>query len=105
MKRLNVTATAVAAVVTVLVAGCSSASPPLGESVAQRRPPVTETRAARSHQDGARAEPGSGQPVLSVGVSDPDTQLILPWFLADIVDAVNTHQSFGDLLHTMKSGL
>ncbi|WP_027801864.1 hypothetical protein [Paraburkholderia dilworthii] len=109
MKLFNVTATAtalaVAVVVAVLVGGCSSAWPPPGEPVAQHVPPVTETRTARSHQNAARAEPESRPPVLSVGVSDPDTQLILPWFLADIVDAVNTHQSFGDLLHTMKDGL
>jgi hypothetical protein len=38
-------------------------------------------------------------------VSDPDTQLILPWFLADIINAVNAHQSFGSALNTMKQGL
>jgi len=38
-------------------------------------------------------------------VTDPGTQLILPWFLADIINAVNTHQSFGSTLNTMKQGL
>ncbi|WP_322028752.1 hypothetical protein [Paraburkholderia sp. J76] len=33
--------------------------------------------------------PASKPPRLTVGVSDPDTQLILPWFLNDIINFVN----------------
>jgi len=59
----------------------------------------------RTAQNPPRAAPASKPPVLSVGVSDPDTQLILPWFLTDMIDAVNSHQSFGDFLNAMKAGL
>lgn len=44
-------------------------------------------------------------PVLSIGVSDPDTKLNLPWFLTDIVNAVNTHQSTRCFFHALKSGI
>ncbi|HKT94944.1 MAG TPA: hypothetical protein VJS30_00220 [Paraburkholderia sp.] len=37
----------------------------------------------------ARGNSPSKPPALSVGVSDPDTQLILPWFLTDLINAVN----------------
>lgn len=40
----------------------------------------------------------AAEPVLRVGVSDPNTQLILPWFLADIVDAINNRTPPADLL-------
>ena len=64
-----------------------------------------DTGAMRTAQNPPRAAPASKPPVLSVGVSDPDTQLILPWFLTDMIDAVNSHQSFGDFLNAMKAGL
>jgi hypothetical protein len=35
------------------------------------------------------ADPASRPPRLTVGTSYPDTQLILPWFLNDIIDFVN----------------
>jgi hypothetical protein len=35
--------------------------------------------------------PASAPPRLTVGTSYPDTQLILPWFLNDIIDFVNYH--------------
>ncbi|MXK61430.1 hypothetical protein GRT41_34135 [Burkholderia pseudomallei] len=41
-------------------------------------------------------------PSIRVCVSDPDTQLNLPWFLTDIINAVNTRQSGGELLHQMR---
>ncbi|WP_206952622.1 hypothetical protein [Trinickia acidisoli] len=44
-------------------------------------------------------------PVLSIGVSDPNTKLNLPWFLTDFVNAVNTHQSAHCLLHALRSGI
>ncbi|CAB3673629.1 hypothetical protein [Paraburkholderia rhynchosiae] len=106
MKSFYVTAAAAAAAaVAVLFAGCSSTWSPANGQTVQRVPASTETRASRTVHGAALPEPASRPPVLSVGVSDPDTQLILPWFLADIVNAVNTHQSVGDLLHTMKNGL
>ncbi|MDP9647665.1 hypothetical protein [Paraburkholderia caledonica] len=111
MKPFYVAATAGIAVVaaaTMLLAGCSSAWPPPGEPVASHVSATTETRTSSAYQ-GAKpataAAPVARPPALSVGVTDPGTQLILPWFLADIVNAVNTRQSFGDLMHTMKNGL
>jgi len=48
-------------------------------------------------QNTLAAEPANAQstdkPRLTVGVSDPNTQLILPWFLTDIINAVNSHPS------------
>ncbi len=41
-------------------------------------------------------------PSIRVCVSDPDTQLTLPWFMTDIINAVNTRQSGGELLHQMR---
>ncbi|MEC5408163.1 hypothetical protein VOM14_21655 [Paraburkholderia sp. MPAMCS5] len=90
----------------VLAAGCSSAWPPAHEaasgSLSQQAPQRPHQQAP---QQAPQQQPPHKPPVLSVGVSDPDTQLILPWFLADIVNAINTHQSAGDLMQTMKGGL
>ncbi|NPT43929.1 hypothetical protein GNZ12_21995 [Paraburkholderia sp. 1N] len=44
-------------------------------------------------------------PVISVGVSDPNTQLILPWFLTDIINAINTRTSASDYLRTVGHGI
>ncbi|WOD15156.1 hypothetical protein [Paraburkholderia kirstenboschensis] len=106
MKPFYVAATAaVAAAVTMPLGGCSSAWPPPAEPVAQHASPANETRASPAYQGATTTAPATKPPALSVGVTDPNTQLILPWFLADIVNAVNTRQSFGDLMHTMKNGL
>jgi len=40
--------------------------------------------------------------LIRVCVGDSDTQLNLPWFLTDIINAVNMHESVGDLLHKMR---
>jgi hypothetical protein len=50
---------------------------------------------------GARA--ASKAPPIRVCVGDSDTQLNLPWFLTDILTAVDTHQSPRDLLHKMRN--
>ncbi|WP_175780506.1 hypothetical protein [Burkholderia anthina] len=44
----------------------------------------------------------SKAPPIRVCVSDADTQLNLPWFLTDVLTAVDTHQSPRDLLHKMR---
>ncbi|AFT89239.1 hypothetical protein [Paraburkholderia phenoliruptrix] len=111
MKLFHVTATATAAAaLALLLAACSSSAwPPAGEPVAQHVSSAADTGAGtpamRTAQNPPRAAPASKPPVLSVGVSDPDTQLILPWFLTDMIDAVNSHESFGDFLNAMKAGL
>jgi hypothetical protein len=55
------------------------------------------TAAPSAQQNTVAAEPANAQsadkPRLTVGVSDPNTQLILPWFLTDIINAVNSHPS------------
>ncbi|MCU9952896.1 MULTISPECIES: hypothetical protein [Burkholderia] len=45
----------------------------------------------------------SKAPPIRVCVGDSDTQLNLPWFLTDVLNAVDTHQSPGDLLHKMRN--
>ena len=99
MKPFRATAALV-----VFVAGCSSASPPSYKQAVQHIPANTNTCIARANHGATCPVSTSKPPVLSVGVSDPDTQLILPWFLTDIINAVNTHESAGDLLHTIGSG-
>ncbi|WP_431825796.1 hypothetical protein [Burkholderia sp. F1] len=86
----------------VLVAGCSSA--PANLPITRQIPPDTHTCALRASPCATRTDATSKPPVLSVGVSDPDTQLILPWFLTDIINAVNTHESATDFLHAIRSG-
>lgn len=92
------------AALAVFTAGCSSAWPPNNQQSAQHRPADTNENVPCVNYGAARAGCTSKPPVLVVGVSDPDTQLILPWFLTDIVNAVNTHESVGDFLSTIKSG-
>ncbi len=60
--------------------------------------------AVNSGHASTRAEPTSKPPRLSVGVSYPDTQLNLPWFLTDVINAVNTRESPRCLLHTLGKG-
>lgn len=47
----------------------------------------------------------TSQPTLRVGLSDPNTQLVLPWFLADLVDAVNQRTSPHDLAKKLREGI
>ncbi|KVX94839.1 hypothetical protein [Burkholderia ubonensis] len=97
MKLLRATVALV-----VLVAGCSSV--PATQPIARQIPPDAHTCASRASPCATRDAAASKPPVLSVGVSDPDTQLILPWFLTDIINAVNTHESSGDFLRAIRSG-
>jgi hypothetical protein len=53
----------------------------------------------------AAAGPASKPPVLTIGVSDPNTKLNLPWFLTDLVNAVNTHQSPHCLVRALRNGI
>ena len=72
MKRL-----CCAAFLLVVVAGCAST------------PPAAETDTYMLHSPAPPGSHSSKPPRLTVGVSDPDTQLILPWFLNDIINFVN----------------
>ncbi|WP_322013112.1 hypothetical protein [Paraburkholderia sp. J12] len=70
----------------VFLAGCASSWPPANGQAANTSPADTDTYLLHS----ANA-PASRPPRLTVGTSYPDTQLILPWFLNDIIDLVNYH--------------
>ncbi|MEX3789137.1 hypothetical protein [Paraburkholderia sp. BR14374] len=63
----------------VFAAGCTSTSPPANPQAAH------DTNAYILHAPDAAARP----PRLTVGTSYSDTQLILPWFLNDIINFVN----------------
>jgi len=82
-----------AAALVLFAAGCTSTSPPA-------QAPVAGPDSARAHTSHAyilhtpeNTAPGDAAatrpPRLTVGVSDPDTELILPWFLNDIINFVN----------------
>lgn len=73
----------------VLTAGCASTWSPANNQTAQRIPADTDTYIPRANHGATRGDSTSKPPVLSVGVSYSDTQLILPWFLTDIINAVN----------------
>lgn len=42
---------------------------------------------------------------LHIGLSDPYTQLVLPWFLAEVVDAINQRTSWQALPARLKDGI
>ncbi|KVH58725.1 hypothetical protein WS89_01660 [Burkholderia sp. MSMB1072] len=55
-------------------------------------------------RDTAQAAGSSAHaPPIRVCVGDSDTQLNLPWFLTDVLTAVDTHQSPSGLLHKMRN--
>ncbi|HEF5873144.1 TPA: hypothetical protein SAY52_003789 [Burkholderia cenocepacia] len=56
---------------------------------------------SREAAPGARSP--SGAPPIRVCVGDSDTQLNLPWFLTDVLTAVDTHQSPSGLFHKMRN--
>lgn len=85
----------------------ASASTQCYAHAAAPQTPRTDPSECTASADPSRAPKGSGTqpPVLSIGVSDPDTKLNLPWFLTDIVHAVNTHQSARCFFRALKSGI
>jgi len=105
-SRFTATAAiAATAAVTVVLSACSTAWPPPGEATAHQPSTGTAEHSALAAQTPQHAAPKLNRPALTVGVTDPNTQLILPWFLADTINAINTRQSFGDLLNRMKEDL
>lgn len=83
MKSLCLAAVAVA-----FVAGCASPSSQPGQQTVWPGTPGTNAYLLHA-PDSAPPGTGSRPPRLTVGTSYPDTQLILPWFLNDIIDFVN----------------
>lgn len=71
-----------AAVLVVFVAGCASTSTTANSD---------ESQSYMLHGAGGGVASGAASkpPRLTVGTSYPDTQLILPWFLNDIINFVN----------------
>ncbi|MFL9965846.1 hypothetical protein PQR02_33485 [Paraburkholderia sediminicola] len=78
-----------AAALVVLIAGCASKSPPADNQTARGGPADSDTYILHAPNGAARGDSTSKPPRLSVGVSYSDTQLILPWFLNDIINFVN----------------
>ncbi|MCC8393000.1 hypothetical protein LJ656_10405 [Paraburkholderia sp. MMS20-SJTR3] len=77
-----------AAALVVLVTGCTSTSSPASDQLA--RPPSVDTDTYMLHApDGAKPASAERAQRLTVGTSYSDTQLILPWFLNDIINFVN----------------
>nr|WP_311527136.1 hypothetical protein [uncultured Ralstonia sp.] len=65
--------------------------------LAHSQPPVPT-------QQAKPAAPASTN-TLRVGLSDPGTQLVLPWFLADLVDAVNRRAAPQDFAKKLRDGI
>lgn len=78
-----------AAALVVLTAGCTSTSSSADDLSAPPGSADTDTYILHSTNGMMRTDATSRPPRLTVGVSDPDTQLILPWFLNDIINFVN----------------
>jgi hypothetical protein len=76
-----------AAALIVLTAGCASRWSPPNNQTAQ--PSDTDTYVLHTTDGATPGYSASSPPRLSVGVSYPDTQLILPWFLNDIIGLIN----------------
>ncbi|RQH07133.1 hypothetical protein D1Y85_10785 [Paraburkholderia dinghuensis] len=81
--------TCFAAALVVLAAGCESASLPVDNQTSRPGPAGTDTYILHSTGGITPGDSASKPPRLSVGTSYPDTQLILPWFLNDIINFVN----------------
>ena len=88
-----------------LTAACSPAWPDASTHLRQTAQPDTLVPAPVAVNDQKHTAPPANAPVISVGVSDPNTQLILPWFLTDIINAINTRTSAGDFLRTVGRGI
>jgi hypothetical protein len=90
----------------VLIAlACSPAWSYGSVQLAQEAQPDTRAPTSAAAQDPHYAAPKADTPVITVGVSDPNTQLILPWFLTDIINAVNSHSSADEFLHNVGRGM
>jgi len=92
----------------VLVIALAAASlPALAGSSASPVPQQARNCVPSSTSASPGTAPGSRStskaPPIRVCVGDSDTQLNLPWFLTDVLTAVDTHQSPRDLFHKMRN--
>ncbi|MGF7000780.1 hypothetical protein [Paraburkholderia sp. GAS32] len=83
-----------------LSAACSPAWPDASTHPGPTAQPDALVPAPVAVNDQKHTTPPANASILSVGVSDPNTQLILPWFLTDIINAINTQTSAGNFLRT-----
>lgn len=78
-----------AAALVVFVAGCASTSSPTNEPAARPAQAAPDTYLLHSPDNMTPGDATSRPPRLTVGTSYSDTQLILPWFLNDVIDFIN----------------
>ncbi|RQS26745.1 hypothetical protein DIE03_22770 [Burkholderia sp. Bp8992] len=99
MKRVATAAvlTLLAAVSLPAIAGAPSGATAPAPVQAHGKNCVPSREAAQNARSPSKAPP------IRVCVGDSDTQLNLPWFLTDVLTAVDTHQSPGALLHQMRN--
>jgi hypothetical protein len=93
MKPSTLTPAGCVAVLIVFIGGCASTWPPPPATDQIASPGAANTNAYMLHPPNAampaNAVSNAQPPRLTVGTSYPDTQLILPWFLNDIINFVN----------------
>ncbi len=78
-----------AAALVVLTAGCTSTSSPTNNLTVPPGAPGSDSYILHTPNGVADSDAASRPPRLTVGTSYSDTQLILPWFLNDIINFVN----------------
>lgn len=78
----------IAAALVLLNAGCASTWSPATNQTGRLSLADSDTFVLHTTNDATLGD-SSKPPRLTVGVSYPDTQLILPWFLNDMINFVN----------------
>ncbi|MFY2640890.1 hypothetical protein ACOTDF_04980 [Achromobacter insuavis] len=76
-------------------------------ALAESAPPPTAPRlpAATQGEHQSQTAPAAPQERLRVGLSDPDTKLVLPWFVTTLTDAVNQGKSANETGKALLDGL
>ncbi|HKT64060.1 MAG TPA: hypothetical protein VJR91_10830 [Burkholderia sp.] len=80
-----------------------SAAAPVPQQAQNCVPSSASSTSSPSSGTSPGSRSASKAPPIRVCVGDSGTQLNLPWFLTDILTAVDTHQSPRDLLHKMRN--
>ncbi|WP_144654809.1 hypothetical protein [Achromobacter dolens] len=84
---------------TLLTSAAALAQPPAAPASATSAPAQSALSAS------ADAAPPAPQERLRVGLSDPDTKLVLPWFVTTLTDAVNQGKSANETGQALLDGL
>ncbi|ABO56874.1 hypothetical protein QZM46_03825 [Burkholderia vietnamiensis] len=90
--------TAPLAILLVLVAASSPAYADASANIPTAQVPPQQKNCVPS----SSVRQPSNRPPIRVCVGDSDTQLNLPWFVTDVLTAVDTRQSPRALLHRMR---